>query len=64
MNLFFYYTLHPFVIFKNNLTNLYNLSKKLIIDLINKLIPTERQTSVKVFLIRVLPFNLDKWAPK
>ena len=30
----------------------------------NKLIPTERQTIVKVFLIRVFPFNLDKWAPK
>ena len=33
-------------------------------DLINKLIPTKRQTVVKVFLISLLPFNLDKWAPK
>ena len=33
-------------------------------DLINKLIPTNRQTDVKVFLIRIFPFNFDKWAPK
>ena len=33
-------------------------------DLINKLIPTRRQTVVKVFLTNTFPFNLDKWAPK
>ena len=33
-------------------------------DLINKLIPTKRQTNVKVFLTNVFPFSLDKWAPK
>ena len=33
-------------------------------DLINKLIPTKIQTVVKVFLINIFPFNLDKWAPK
>ena len=33
-------------------------------DLINKLIPTKIQTVVKVFLINILPFNSDKWAPK
>ena len=33
-------------------------------DLINKLIPTKIQTVIKVFLIRVFPFNFDKWAPK
>ena len=33
-------------------------------DLINKLIPTNRQTDVKVFLISIFPFNFDKWAPK
>ena len=33
-------------------------------DLINKLIPTKRQTVVKVFLTNLFPFNLDKWAPK
>ena len=33
-------------------------------DLINKLIPTRRQTVVKVFLISIFPFNFDKWAPK
>ena len=32
--------------------------------MINKLIPTKRQTIVKDFLIRALPFNFDKWAPK
>ena len=32
-------------------------------DLINKLIPTKIQTVIKVFLIRVFPFNFDKWAP-
>ena len=33
-------------------------------DLINKLIPTKRHTTVKVFLINIFPFNFDKWAPK
>ena len=33
-------------------------------DLIIKLIPTKKQTIVKVFLINVFPFNLDKWAPR
>ena len=33
-------------------------------DLINKLIPTKIQTVIKVYLIRILPFNFDKWAPK
>ena len=33
-------------------------------DLINKLIPTKIQTVIKVFLIRMFPFNFDKWAPK
>ena len=33
-------------------------------DLKNKLIPTKRQTIVKVFLINLFPFNFDKWAPK
>ena len=33
-------------------------------DFINKLIPTERQTIVKVFLITVFPYNFDKCAPK
>ena len=33
-------------------------------DLIDKLIPTNRQTNVKVFLINKFPFNFDKWAPK
>ena len=33
-------------------------------DLINKLIPTRRQTVVKVFLTSIFPFNFDKWAPK
>ena len=33
-------------------------------DLINKLIPTRRQTVVKVFLTSSFPFNFDKWAPK
>jgi len=33
-------------------------------DLINKLIPTKIQTAIKVFLIRVFPFNFDRWAPK
>ena len=33
-------------------------------NLINKLIPTKIQTDVKVFLIKIFPFNLDKWAPK
>ena len=30
----------------------------------NKVIPTERQTIVNVFLINLFPFNFDKWAPK
>ena len=29
----------------------------------NKLMPTNKQTIVKVFLIIKLPFNFDKWAP-
>ena len=33
-------------------------------DLINKLIPTKIQTVIKVFLIRILPFNFERWAPK
>ena len=33
-------------------------------DFINKLIPTNRQTVVKHFLITKFPFNFDKWAPK
>ena len=33
-------------------------------DLINKLIPTKIQTVMKVFLIRVFPFNFERWAPK
>ena len=33
-------------------------------DLINKLLPTRKQTKVKVFLISIFPFNFDKWAPK
>jgi len=33
-------------------------------DLINKLIPTRRQTIVKVFLTSTFPFNFDKCAPK
>ena len=33
-------------------------------DLINKLIPTKIQTVMKVFLIRLFPFNFDRWAPK
>ena len=33
-------------------------------DLINKLIPIKIQTVIKVFLIRIFPFNFDKWAPK
>ena len=32
-------------------------------DLINKLIPTKRQTNVKVFLTNLFPFSFDKWAP-
>ena len=38
--------------------------KKLFRDLINKLIPTKIQTVIKVFLIRIFPFNFDRWAPK
>ena len=33
-------------------------------DLINKLTPTKIQTVMKVFLIRIFPFNFDRWAPK
>ena len=33
-------------------------------DLINKLKPTKIQTVMKVFLIRIFPFNFDRWAPK
>jgi len=33
-------------------------------DLINKLIPTKIQTVIKVFLISIFPFNLERWAPK
>ena len=33
-------------------------------DLINKLIPTNRQTVVNVFLISTFPFNFDKCVPK
>ena len=33
-------------------------------DLINKLIPTKIQTVMKVFLIKILPFNFERWAPK
>ena len=33
-------------------------------DLNNKLIPTKIQTVIKVFLIKIFPFNFDKWAPK
>ena len=33
-------------------------------DLINKLIPTKIQTVIKVFLIKLFPFNFDGWAPK
>ena len=33
-------------------------------DLINKLIPTNRHTVVKVFLISTFPFNFDKCVPK
>ena len=33
-------------------------------DLSNKLIPTKMQTVIKVFFIRIFPFNFDRWAPK
>ena len=33
-------------------------------DFTNKLMPTNRQTVVKHFLITIFPFNFDKWAPK
>ena len=33
-------------------------------DLTNKLIPTKRQTIVKVCFTNIFPFNFDKWAPK
>ena len=54
------------VFFTNKPINISNkiIYKKLIIDLATKLIPTERHTNVKVFLIKVFPFILDKWAPK
>ena len=38
--------------------------KKLFMNLINKLIPTKIQTVIKVFLIKLFPFNFDRWAPK
>ena len=37
---------------------------RLFVDLINKLIPTERHTILKVFFINLLPFKLDKCAPQ
>ena len=37
---------------------------KELIDLINKLSPTSKQTIVKIFLISLLPFKLDKRAPE
>ena len=33
-------------------------------DFIIRLIPTKRQTVVKLFFINKFPFNFDKWAPK
>ena len=33
-------------------------------DLINKLVPTKMQTVMKVFLIKIFPFNFDRCAPK
>ena len=33
---------------------------KLFIDLINKLMPTKRQTVVNVFLTNIFPFNFDR----
>ena len=33
-------------------------------DFTNKLIPTEKETMVNVFLINLFPFSFDKWAPK
>ena len=33
-------------------------------DFTNKLMPTNRQTVVKHFLITIFPFNFDKWVPK
>ena len=38
--------------------------KRIFMDLINKLIPTKIQTVIKVFLIRIFPFNFERWAPK
>ena len=32
--------------------------------MINKLSPISKQTTVKIFLISLFPFNLDKWAPR
>ena len=32
--------------------------------MINKLSPTNRETTVKIFLISLFPFKIDKWAPK
>ena len=34
------------------------------IDFTNKLTPTRRHTTVKVFLMSLFPFKLDKCAPK
>ena len=28
------------------------------------LVPTKKQTVIKVFLISIFPFNFDRWAPK
>ena len=33
-------------------------------DFINNPAPTSRHTTVKVFLMSLFPFKLDKWAPK
>ena len=32
--------------------------------MINKLTPINKQTTVKIFLINLFPFKLDKWAPR
>ena len=51
-------------IFTTNFWNSKKIYKKLFMDLSNKLIPTEIQTIIKVFFIRIFPFNFDRWAPK
>ena len=48
-----------------NYDSSFNLCIKLnhikeLIDLINKLTPTSKQTTVKTFLISLFPFSLDK----